>query len=154
MGAFRADGMVVIRMAIVLCMVLAGTVVRAADEEPVCHFLLQQIGFAAQKAGGVDDDVLQKAKYLERIALMEQSALHGPSPSSAGVFDAELARAQESLDAAKMRQDVARSAINSATTAFVQQCPQHFAAINGDYVQLAILVGKAMSDPSQTEPAK
>ena len=135
--------------AIIALLLLAGTAAHAADEEPVCTFLLRQIGFAAQQVRSAGDDVLERAKYLERIALMERSALQSAYPSSAGVFESELARANQSLDAAQTRRQLALSAVNMATTAYVQQCPQHFAAIQGDYAQLAILVGKAMSDSSQ-----
>jgi hypothetical protein len=131
---------------------LAGTAVRAADEEPVCHFLLQQIGAAAQRASAAHDDARERAKYLQRIALMERSALQGPYPSTAGVFDTELARAEQSLDTANARSEAAYAAIGTAETMFVQQCPQHFAAIHGDYMQLANLVSKAMSDSTQAEP--
>jgi len=136
---------------------LTGTPVRAADEEPVCRFLLQQIGFATQRARSAHDDAFEKAKYLERIALMERSALQNGLPqlsAAAAAFDNELARANQSMDAARTREAVAGSAVNTAITAFVQQCPQHFAATQGDFAQLAILVEKAMSDPSQPVPQK
>lgn len=148
MGALRTRRMAVVRTAVILLTILAGTAVRAADEEPVCRFLLQQIGAAANRANAANDEVLERAKYLQKIALMERSALQGPYPSTAGVFDAELARAEQSLDAAKARSGAADAATGAAETMYVQQCPRHFAAIHGDYTQLAILVSKAMSDSS------
>ena len=136
---------------------LTGTAARAADEEPVCRSLLQQIGFATQRASSASDDVREKAKYLERIALMERSALQNGLPqlsSAAAAFDSELARANQSLDAARTREAVAGSALDVAISTYVQQCPQHFAAIHGDYLQLGILSLKAMSDPEQQAPSK
>ncbi len=133
---------------------LAGTAAHATDEEPVCRFLLQQIGFAINKARSADDDVGEKARYLERIALMERSALQSAYPSSAAAFDSELARANQALDAARARSDAAYSAINTAITAFVQQCPKQFAATQGSDAQLVILVEKAMSEPEQQSPSK
>jgi hypothetical protein len=134
---------------------VAGVAARAAeDEETVCTFLLRQIGMSIQQASSVDDDVDEKAKYLERIALMERSALQSAHPSSAAAFDSELARANQSLDAAKTRRQAAFSAVNMAETAYVQQCPQHFAAIHGDHLQLVILAIKAISDSNQSVPSK
>jgi hypothetical protein len=140
-----------LRVMITFVTMLAGPAAHAADEETVCRFLLRQIGSAIQQAGSASDDALEKAKYLERIALMERRALQSAYPSSASAFDGELARASQSLDAARTRSQVARSALETATAAYVQQCPQHYAAINGDYVQLVILAVKAVADPSQRE---
>jgi hypothetical protein len=143
------------RLVVITLTMLAGAAVaHAADEEPVCRSLLQQIGVAAQQMTTASDDEFEKSKYLKRIALMERSALQGPNPSSAAVFDSELSRAEQSLDAARTRSQVALSAGNMAMTAYVQQCPQHFAAIHGDYTQLVILAVKAMSDPHQGELTK
>jgi hypothetical protein len=85
---------------------------------------------------------------------LTRSALQSPYPQSAATFDAELARAQQSLDPAKARSDYADSAMNMATTNYVQQCPQHFAGIHGDYLQLVILAAKAASDPNQLDASK
>src|ERR1700685_3619766 len=98
--------------AIIALLLLAGPAAQAADEEPVCTFLLRQIGFSLQQASSTDNDVLEKAKYLERIALMERSALQSAYPSSAAVFEGELARASQSLDAAQTRRQLAFSAVN------------------------------------------
>jgi hypothetical protein len=40
-----------------------------------------------------------------------------------------------------------------AEAAYVQQCPQRFVAIHGDYIQLDFLAIKAMSDSSQSVPS-
>jgi hypothetical protein len=140
--------------AIVTLLMLLGAAARAADEEPACTSLLRQIGFAAQRFGIANDDKFEKAKYLEKIALMSRSALQSAYPSSAWVFESELARASQRLDAAETRSQLALGAMDLATAAYVQQCPQHFTAIHGDYVQLAMLVVKAMSDSTQEEPSK
>lgn len=129
---------------------LVGATARAADDEPTCRFLLQRIGIATQQASLASDEERERAKYLQRIALMERNALQSANASSAAVFDSELARANQSFDAARTRSQLAGLAVNVATTAYVEQCPEHFAAIHGDYLQLAILVAKTMSDSNQT----
>lgn len=139
---------------IVAFMLLAGAAVHATDEEPVCHFLLRQIGVALKQASAADDDARAKAQYLERIALMERNALQSAYPSTAAVFDNELARANQSLEAAQMRSQIAQSDFRSAITTYVQQCPQHFAAIQGSDEQLALLAMRALSDPSESAPTK
>jgi hypothetical protein len=144
---YNLSASLTVRSAAILSAVLVTSAARAADEDPVCHFLLQQIGAAAQRASRADDDVHMRAQYLQRIALMERSALQGPYPSAAGVFDSELARAEQSLDAAKARSEAADAAINAATTAYVEQCPQHFMAMQGNYLTLTILAVKSLTDP-------
>jgi hypothetical protein len=134
---------------VVPILLLVGTAARAADEEPVCRVLLQQIGSALYQLVPASDDVDERAKYLERIALMERSALESAYPSSAGAFDNALADANRSLDAAVTRREVARSAVNMATTAYMQQCPEHFAAMQGNYLALIALAVKSVPDPSQ-----
>jgi hypothetical protein len=151
---YRRNKIIMRRWLTVTFMVLVSAATHAADEEPVCKFLLRQIGFSAQRADSAENDYFEKAKYLKKIATMSQSALQSAYPSSAWVFESELARANQSLDAAETRRQLAFSAVNIATMAYVQQCPQHFAAIQGDYLQLAFLVGKAMSDSTQEEPSK
>ena len=132
--------------------VIAASPAQATDEEPVCKSLLQRIAYAAQRANSASDEALAKAKYLERIALMERRALQSEYPSSAAAFDSELARANQSLDAARTRREIAISSVDLATTAYVQQCPQHFAAIHGDYAQLGILAFKSVSESSPSAP--
>ena len=150
----RRDKVVVRHAAIVTLMMLLGAAARAADEEPVCTSLLRQIGFATQRAATANDDKFEKAKYLERIALMERSALQSAYPSSAAVFENELGRASQRLDAAETRSQLALASMEMATATYVQQCPQHFAAIHGDYMQLDFLAIRAMSDSSQSVPSK
>jgi hypothetical protein len=142
------------RCAVVVLMMLIGTSTHAADEEPVCQSLLRQIGGAINRLSAAEDNVQQRAKYLERIALMERSALQSAYPSSAAVFDNELARANQNLESAQMRRQLAVSEMNMAMTTYAQQCPQHFASIQERYDQLAVLAIKALSDPEPQAPPK
>jgi hypothetical protein len=136
----------------IMLIAMSGGVARAADEESVCTFLLRQIGTSIQRASSAEDDADEKAKYLQKIALMERRALQSSYPSSAAAFDNELARANQSLEVARTRSQVAGSAVNMAETAYVQQCPAHFAAIHGDHLQLVLLAIKAITDSSQSVP--
>jgi 1-deoxy-D-xylulose 5-phosphate reductoisomerase len=74
----------------VALMALAGAAVHAADEEPVCKFLLRQIGFSAQRADSAANDVLERAKYLEKIVLMSRNALQIAYPSHAEPVNYDL----------------------------------------------------------------
>jgi hypothetical protein len=55
----RQNGKTMSRWVMMTLMMLAGAAAHATDEEPVCRFLLQQIGFATQRASSAHDDALR-----------------------------------------------------------------------------------------------
>lgn len=100
----------------------------SSEDADVCKWLLDRAMDADKRATEARKDVVTKADYVEKIALLVQRA---PVRSNATAQDGtsiELTYARQSLDIAAAISAASDASSSSALTAYIVHCPKQFSA--------------------------